>query len=460
MIIDGDNSVQPKNYQWAMYRFGRAHPRCAFFVDMGLGKTWPAASLIADEIFSFDTSIALVVGPKRVIEGTWPEELKKWPYLRGLKFLVLNGTEREIHKKLDLPGYDVHLVSYDRVHLILTKARYPRYGMAVIDESQKVRNQATRRWQAVELLTAPCRRVVLLTGTPSPNGLHQLWAQLKLLDGGARLGKTIGAFMNKWFSIDKLKNKINANKGTAEQINARIKGICFTLLAEDYQNLPPLVVNDVELSFSEKLQKQYDKFEEEAVLTLPGLEEKITAVNATALYSKLTQFSNGAIYDSEKKYHCVHDLKLDALEDIIDEAFGDNVLVIYQHKSDMDRVLKKFPGRAVHLKTQENIDAWKRGEIEIGLGHPESIGVGTNLQSGGRIMVWYGLTWNLENYLQTIKRLWRMGQDKPVIMHRLIVRGTVDEVISRAIKRKDRSQRTLMEAMKWEIIEPILKRAA
>lgn len=429
-------------------------------MEMGLGKTRPASCVAADAIYRFETEAVIVFGPKTVVEDTWPEELQKWAYTKGLRFIVLNGTEKEIHRKLDLKNIDVYLCSYDRAHLILKKARYPKFGMAILDESQSVRNRSTRRWQAVELLTARCSRVIELTGTPSPNGLHQLWAQIFLLDGGKRLGKTLGAFMKRWFRTNPLTDKVEANKGTPDQIHARIRDICFTLMAEDYQKLPPLVVKDIKVKFSDKLKHTYDKFEEEAVLSIPGLAEDITAVNSSALYSKLTQFANGAIYDADKKAHNVHDLKLEALDTIIDGAIGDNVLVIYQHRSDLQRILDRYPDRAVHMKSgTDTIARWKAGEIEIGVGHPDSIGRGLNLQSGGRIIVWFGLTFNLEHYLQTLKRIWRQGQDRPVMMYRLVAEGTVDEVIVRSISRKDRSQTGLMQAMKRNI-EVILKRVS
>lgn len=453
--------MPPHAYQWAAYKFAWKTPKCALFMEMGLGKTRPASAVAADAIFTFETESVIVFGPKTVVEDTWPEELQKWAYTRGLRYIVLNGTEREIHRKLDLKNIDVYLCSYDRAHLILKKARYPAFGMAILDESQSVRNHSTRRWQAVELLTARCTRVIELTGTPSPNGLHQLWSQLFLLDAGKRLGKTLGAFMKRWFSINPMTDKVQVNKGNAaDQIHARIRDICFTLLAADYQKLPPLAVKDVLVKFDDKLMDAYYKFEEESVLSMPELAEDITAVNASALYAKLAQFANGVIYDKEKNEHVVHDLKLEALDAVIDQALGENVLVVYKHQSDLRRILARYPGRAVHMKSgTDSIARWKAGEIEIGVGHPESIGRGLNLQSGGHIVVWFGVTWNLEHYLQTLKRIWRQGQERPVMMYRLISEGTIDETITRAISRKDKSQTGLMEAMKRNI-EVILKRTA
>lgn len=461
MIVKGkDLDKPPHEYQWAAYQFARAKKKCALFMEMGLGKTRPASAVAADALWSFETEAVIVFGPKTVVEDTWPEELQKWAYTRSLRYVVLNGTEKQIHRKLDLPGIDVYLCSYDRAHLILKKARYPKFGMAILDESQSVRNQATRRWQAVELLTARCDRIIELTGTPSPNGLHQLWAQIFLLDAGKRLGKTIGAFMRRWFKLNPINDKVEANKGTPEQIHARLKDICFTLLAADYQKLPPLITKDIVVKFPDKLKEAYDKFEEEAVLSMPSLREDITAVNASALYAKLAQFANGVIYDAEKKEHPVHDLKLEALDAVIDGALGENVLVFYKHQSDLRRILARYPGRAVHLKSgTDAVTRWKAGEIEIGVGHPDSIGRGLNLQSGGRIVVWFGLTFNLEHYLQAIKRVWRQGQTLPVMMYILVSEGTIDEIIGRAIIRKDKTQTDLMQAMKRRI-EIVLKRAS
>lgn len=448
-------------YQRAAYEFAKDKLKCALLMDMGLGKTRPTAALIADRIYEFaKRAPVLVVGPKLVIEDTWPEELQKWKYTKSLTFEVLNGTEAQIFEKMMKPGIDVHLISVDRMHILLKRRMMPKYSMVILDEGQKLRNPDTRRWKAAELITAFADSIILLTGTPAPNGLHQLWAPMKLLDGGKRLGMTQKAFLNKWFSVDNEGRHITAkNNAAKEQIQNRLKDICFTLLAEDYQTLPELFINDIGIDMPMKLMKTYEKFEEEAVLALPGIEEKFTALNATSLYQKLTQFSNGAIYDKEKKWHPVHELKLEALDRVIDEAFGDNVLVIYQHHSDRQRILERYGKRAVWLKDKAAITRWKAGEIEIGVGHPASIGIGTNLQSGGRIVAWFGLTWNLEDYLQTNKRIWRTGQTKPVMLHRIFCKATVDEIIIRSLRRKDATQRELMVAMKHNI-DVVLRRAA
>lgn len=448
-------------YQRAAYRFAQKTPKCALLMDMGLGKTRPTAALIADRIYSYSRDApVLVVGPKLVIEDTWPAELQKWKYTRELRFEVLNGTEAQIHEKMTKRGVDVHLVCVDRMHILLKRRLMPKYSMVVLDEGQKLRNPDTRRWKAAELITAFADSIILLTGTPAPNGLHQLWAPMKLLDGGKRLGMTQRAFLNRWFTVDPQgKHTTVKNKAAKEQIQNRLKDICFTLLAEDYQTLPALVFNDIGIDMPDKLLKMYEKFEEEAVLSLPGVEEKFTAINAASLYGKLTQFSNGAIYDREKKWHPVHELKLEMLDRVIDEAFGENVLVVYQHRSDLQRILDRYGKRAVWLKDKATVGRWKAGEIEIGVGHPASIGIGTNLQSGGHIVAWFGLTWNLEDYLQTNKRIWRTGQTRPVILHRIYCKSTVDEIIMRSLHRKDHTQRELMIAMKQNI-DAVLRRVA
>lgn len=461
-LITPDHQDLPMfRYQSAAYSFIQSRSKAALFMDMGLGKTRPAAARIADFIYEFDgNSPVLIVGPKRVVEDTWPEELQKWRYSRALTFEVLNGTEEQIHKKMDKVGVDIHLCSVDRIHILLKSRRMPIYHFVVLDEGQKLRNPDTRRWQAADLLTSRATNVLILTGTPAPNGLHQLWGIIKLLDDGKRLGKTQGSYISRWFNVDKEgKHKTLKNKEAGKQINARLKDICFTLMAEDYQSLPELIVNDISIDMPFKLRRMYDNFEDRAVLELPMVDRKFVAINATSLYGKLTQFSNGAIYDIDKKWHAVHDLKLEALDEVIDEAFGENVLVIYQHRSDLERILKRYPGKAVWLKDQKAITAWKAGQIEIGVGHPASMGVGTNLQTGGRILVWFGLTWNLEDYMQTNKRLHRTGQTKPVMLHRIFCKQTVDEIIVRALKRKDVTQRDFMVAMKHNI-EDVLRRAA
>lgn len=456
------NDIPMRPYQDAAYEFCVRHPKCGLFMDMGLGKTRIAGARIADMIYQFWGTTALILGTKRVVEEAWPEELEKWRYTRDLKYVVLKGSAKQIQELLKTPNVDIFLCSYSLAHHLVQRTGQIRPDMIIFDESQKLRNQKTKRHQAALLLSARCKYIMELTGTPVPNGMHQLYGQIKLLDGGVRLGTTETAFLKRWFTVNPYSGKPELGKGSFDDISKTIRGICFTLLTEDYVDLPPLVINDVIVTMDDKLAKQYAEFEEEQVMQLPETGDKITALTAAALYAKLSQFANGEIYDNDKKNkksHIVHDLKMEALDDIIDEAFGENVLVIYQQKCDRDRILAKYP-QARHIHSNEDVRAWKRGEISIGLAHPQSLGEGLNLQSGGRIMVWYGITFNLENYLQMVKRLWRSGQTKPVIMHRIFCKGTVDTDMRSAINRKNATQYDFMVAMKHRVELHTMKRAA
>lgn len=443
-------------YQKALYLFVRRNKKCCVWVDMGLGKTRPTAAVIADVLNAFNqVSRVMVIGPKRVVEEAWPEELQKWHYSRHLKFQVLTGGRKGVHDGLRRPGIDIDLISYDMAGHVLSAGLESGPGMVVLDESQYIVNPTAKRSLAAELICAEAERVVLLTGTPAANGYHQVYNQIRLVDGGKRLGRTQKAFLRRWFDTNQ-EGKPVAKPGAKEDIQNRIKDVCFTLLSEDYIQLPPLIVNDVKVNLSTKEKKAYDDFEKKSILELADGVQTITASSVTGLYAKLTQFANGNVYDEYKTSHVVHDEKINALAEILDGHQGENVLVMYTHVCDRERIMRAHP-QARWLKTTEDVRAWKRGEISLALAHPSSIAVGLNMQSGGRIMVWYGMIWNLGNYLQCIKRLWRQGQKKPVIMHRILCQGTIDLSIARSLERKNKTQYGLMSAMKHRI-EDVLGR--
>lgn len=442
------NREDLRHYQDAAYQFALEHPRCALFLDMGLGKTVTSLTLAADLLADFEIAKVLIVGPKRVVRKTWPDEVKEWSHLHHLSYTVIDGPEKK-REHLARENTSLHLISRDNIRWLLDYWwKDLPYDYIIIDESSSFRNPNAKRWMAARLISSRARRVTLLTGTPAPNGLHQLWGQITLLDGGQRLGTTYSAFLSRWFDENPYERTIIPKAHAEAAIHERIKDICFTLRSEDYLELPPITYNDIKLALEDDQAAQYKKLETEAILEIAG--DEITAFNAGALAGKLLQYANGAVYVEDKNFHVFHDAKIEALQEIVDQAQGEPVLVAYNYKSDLARLKEAFP-HGVEIDSDDSIDAWNSGKVEIAFAHPASVGVGLNLQKGGAIMVWFGLTWDLELYLQFIKRVWRSGQEKPVVVHHLIAEGTIDQVVVKALRSKDATQNRLLNAMKHKI---------
>lgn len=434
-----------RHYQHAAYGFAYEHKRCALFLDMGLGKTVTSLTLASDLLDSFEAGRVLVVGPRRVVRKTWPDEMKDWAHLNHLSYTVIDGTEKQRERRAE-ESTSIHLISRDNVRWLLDYfwKRLP-YDMVIVDESSSFRNSTAKRWMAMRLIGSKAERLILLTGTPAPNGLHQLWGQITLLDGGQRLKSTYSAFKELWFNEDPYARSLEPKAHAEKAIHAKIEDICFTLRSEDYLELPPISYNDIKIGLEPDELAQYKTLETEAILEVAG--EEITAFNAGALAGKLLQYANGAVYVEGKRFHTFHDGKIEALKDIVDAAQGEPVLVAYNYQSDLARLQEAFPNGMV-IDTDESIDAWNSGFVEVAFAQPASVGVGLNLQKGGAIMVWFGLTWDLELYLQLIKRIWRSGQEKPVVIHHLIAEGTIDETVAAVIRAKDATQNRLLNAMK------------
>lgn len=437
-----------RHYQLAAYNFARDHKKSALFLDMGLGKTVTALTLAADFLANFEAAKVLIVGPKRVVRKTWPDEIGEWEHTKHLSYTVIDGTEKQ-RERATRELTSIHTISRDNVRWLLDHWwKALPYDYVIIDESSSFRNASAKRWMAMRLIASKARRVTLLTGTPAPNGLHQLWGQITLLDGGQRLKQTYSIFKELWFNEDTYSRKITPKAHAEAAIHERIKDICFTLRSEDYLELPPITYNDIKIELGPEEAAQYKTLATEAILEVAG--ESITAFNAGALAGKLLQYANGAVYLEEKRHHVFHDGKIEALKDIVDAAQGEPVLVAYNYKSDLERLREAFPdGRLID--TDESIDDWNAGKIEVAFAQPQSVGVGLNLQRGGAIMVWFGLTWDLELYLQLIKRIWRSGQEKPVVIHHLVAEGTIDETVAATIRSKDATQNRLLDAMKRDI---------
>ncbi len=433
------------------------------FLDMGLGKTVSTLTALNKLMFEeLDVVKPLIVAPKRVAENVWSAEVEKWDHLRHLKVIKIAGTEKQRRTALMQKG-DIFTIGRDNIAWLcgLYGGASLPFDMLILDESSSFKNPKSVRFKALRHVQPSLSRVVLLTGTPAPNGLIDLWSQIYLLDRGERLGKFITRFRENYFSPGKRNGHIvfnyNIQEDGEKRIYDRIGDICMSMKAEDYLELPGRMLNDIEISFDEKTQAKYDEFERDQILELftneeGEEEEEITALNAAALSNKLLQFANGAVYDTNKDYHVVHDLKLQACKELIEDANGKPVLIAWTYRHDMYR-LKEFlkAYKPKELKTGQDIDDWNAGKIQVMLMHPASGGHGLNLQSGGNIIIWFGQTWSLELYQQFNARLDRQGQEFLVIIHRLIASKTLDQDVVKALERKTAGQEGLMQAIKAKI---------
>ena len=438
-----------------------SHPFCGVFLDMGLGKTISTLTAIEELKYDYcEIDTVLIIAPKRVVETVWEEEAKKWDHTKHLTFSKIIGTERQRLAALKVKA-DVHIISRDNIAWLcsLYAAKLP-YDMLVIDELSSFKAHQTQRFKSLRLARPWFKRVVGLTGTPAPNGLINLWSQMYLIDRGERLEKTITAYRSRYFrpgaSNGYVVYSYKLLSDSERLIQERIKDICISMRAEDYLEMPERIDNFVRVTMPDKLMDAYKKFEQENVITLANeIEEGTTtvnAVNAAALSNKLLQFANGAMYDENKNVVPIHDLKLEALKEIIEAADGKPVLVAWTYQFDRDRIKNYFRSMAPReLKTAEDINDWNAGKVQLMLAHPASAGHGINLQAGGNIIVWYGLTWSLELYQQFNARLYRQGQKQRTIIHHIVNTGTHDEDVVRALKSKDKTQNNLMNSIKAKL---------
>lgn len=445
---------QPHDYQRYCIEQILQKPRLALLLEMGLGKTVITLTAIK-QMLGVDVNRVLVIAPLRVAQSGWAQECSKWDHLRDLRVSRVLGTEkvRDAAIKADA---DIYVINRENVVWLVDK--YERawpFDMIVIDELSSFKNAQSRRFKAMKRVLNKVDRIVGLTGTPAPNSLIDLWAQMYLIDGGERLGRFIGRYREAFFTASILPGtgiayKYNLRPGADKVIYKRIEDICISMKAKDYITLPERVDNYVEVELEEKALQQYKEMEQDMVLKLSD-EESISAMSAAAVTGKLLQMANGGIYSEDGTAYTIHDQKLDALEDIIESAVGKPVLVYYGYKFDLARIQWRLGSRCQVLRDGADVERWNQGEIEVLLAHPDSAGHGLNLQAGGHIMIWYGLTWSLEKYQQACARLHRQGQKECVIIHHLICKGTVDEDVMRALGRKDKGQEALFEALKARI---------
>ena len=398
---------------------------------------------------------ALVIAPKRVAENTWSKETEKWEHLRHLRVSKVMGTARQRADALTTPA-DLYVINRENVVWLIDHlgGRWP-FPIVVIDELSSFKSAQAKRWKALRRVRGRIHRIIGLTGTPRPNGLEDLWPELYLLDQGARLGRTLSSFRQRYLVPEKMNGHIvysyRPREGAEAEVYDRLADICMSIRKEDVLSLPGQIYEDIELTPPAALLRQYKQFEREKVMECLDDGGEIMASSAAALTNKLLQFANGAIYDMDGQAHELHAVKLDALEELVEEAGGDPVLVLYAYKHDADRIRQRITCRG--LDTPEDIDAWNRGEIPVALAHPASIGHGLNLQEGGHVTIWYGLTWSLELYQQANERLNRPGQRNVCRVYHLVLKGTHDERVLRALKNKEEGQAAAIEALRLEIVK-------
>lgn len=449
----------PYPHQEAGIRWILDRPAAGLFWGMGTGKT--VTTLTAINLLLYDLiedGPALVIAPKRVAEDTWSKEAAKWEHLCHLRVVKIMGTAKQridaLRSVYEGPFADVYVINRENVCWLIDHlgSRWP-FPIVVLDELSSFKSAQAKRWKALRRVRGRIRHIIGLTGTPRPNGIEDLWPEVYLLDQGARLGRTLGQFRAKYLVPEKMSGHIvysyRARPGAEAEVYDKIADICMSIRKEDVLSLPGQIYEDIELRPSPALLKRYKQFEREKVLECLDGAGDIIAGTEAALTNKLLQFANGAIYDMDGQAHELHSVKLDALEELAEAAGGDPVLVLYAYKHDADRIRQRITCRS--LDTSADIDDWNAGKIPVALAHPASIGHGLNLQEGGHITIWYGLTWSLELYQQANERLNRPGQTQVCRVYHLVLSGTHDERVLKALKNKDKGQAAAIEALRLEI---------
>lgn len=443
---------KPHEYQKMAIEKIYETPRCGLFLEMGLGKTVITLTALEDMIYnSFEVGKVLVIAPLRVAEDTWSRESAKWEHLKHLRISKILGTPSQRRAALAAEA-DIYIINRENVVWLcdeLSVAGGWFFDTVVIDELSSFKSPKAQRFKALRKYITRSRRVIGLTGTPAPNGLIDLWSQIYLLDGGERLGRTVTGYRERFFLPDKRNQttifSYKPKEGADKAIWDRLSDICVSMRAEDWLTLPERIDNVVTVRMTDKQRAAYEKFEREQYIQF--IEGEVTAVSAAALTNKLLQYSNGAMYKADGDYIETCEGKLDALEDIIEAANGKPVLCFYSYKHDLERIQKRFPN-AVKLDNAEDIENWNNGEIKLLLAHPAGAGHGLNLQAGGNIIVWFGLTWSLELYQQANARLYRQGQENAVVIHHLLTEQTVDERVYQSLQGKGEVQDELLDALK------------
>ena len=442
---------QPHEYQKRATQFIIDNRYCALFLDMGLGKT--VSTLTAIDILKNDyleIDKVLVIAPKSVALNTWSGETAKWDHLRKLRISVAMGTAAQRTKAIERDA-DIYVTNRDNVKWIVDyfkKEPWP-FDTVVLDESSSFKNPSSQRFKALRKIRPQLRRVIELTGTPSPNGLMDLWPQIWLLDMGERLGRTLGSYRSEFFTAGRRNGAVVydwiARPGARQRISKRLADISMSMQASDYLDMPDVIDGGLTLALPPDEMRDYQAFQKEQLMQLDNTD--IEAVTAAALTNKLLQYTGGALYDDQHNWHEVSTAKLEALQDIV-ESTDESVLIYYQYQSEKDRILKMLPDAVTFTGEPELLESWNAGKIRLMLAHPASVAYGLNMQAGGHIIVWYTPTWNLELYMQANARLHRQGQTKPVVIYHLIASGTIDERVMQALNCKNGSQAALLKHIK------------
>ena len=443
-------NFKPHDYQAYAIKYIEEHPMAAVLLDMGLGKTVISLTAAFDLLFdSFLIHRILVIAPLRVARDTWPAEIEKWSHLKGLTYSVAVGTVKE-RKTALMTNADITIINRENVPWLVDSSGFPfDYDMVIVDELSSFKNHKSKRFKALMKVRPLIKRIVGLTGTPSSNGLMDLWAEFKLLDQGHRLGRFINQYRLNYFVPDKRNGEIVYSYKplpyAEDAIYRKISDITISMKSEDHLKMPELISTEYDVELSEPERDRYEDLKQEFILNLPGGE--VTAANAAALTGKLCQLANGAIYSDSGEVIAFHDRKLDALEDIIESMNGKPLLVAYWFKHDLTRIRERFSVR--EIKSSQDIADWNAGKISVAVIHPASAGHGLNLQAGGSTLVWFGLTWSLELYQQTNARLWRQGQQsRTVVIEHILTKGTIDERIMKALSKKEMTQAALIDTVK------------
>lgn len=452
-------SKQFTPYPYQQYCINRiiTDPYLGLFLDMGLGKTViTLTGLHSLKYYYWQIRKVLIIAPKKVAESTWSKEADKWEHLKNLRISVVLGTAKQRLSALNADA-DIYIINRENTQWLVEYYghNWP-FDVVVLDESSSFKNHQAKRFKALKAIRPRINRIIELTGTPSPHGLTDLWAQIFLLDGGKRLGRTISVYRDMFFVPDK-RNQTTIfsyapKEGAAEEIYRLISDICISMKAEDYLELPDLIYEDIPVKLDAKAQKAYQQMERDMLLEVD--DDLVTATTAATLTGKLLQLCNGAVYDEDGSVVPVHDCKLEVFMETIEQLNGQHALVFYYYQHDKDRILAALEKTGLKVKVytdSKDETEWNAGNIDILLAHPASCGYGLNLQEGGHHVIWFGLTWALEEYQQANKRLHRQGQQFPVIVHRLITLGGVDEDVIKSLEGKDNAQENLLQALKARI---------
>lgn len=443
----------PHDYQAYATQFILDHPIAAVLLDMGLGKSVITLTAIHElRLERFEVRKVLVIAPLRVARDTWPTEIQKWDHLHDLTWAVAVGSPEERLRALRQNAM-VTIINRENVPWLIECGEPFDYDMIVIDELSSFKSYQAKRFRSLMKVRPLVKRIVGLTGTPSGNGLMDLWAEFRVLDMGKRLGRFITHYREEFFRPDKRSAQqvftYKPRPGAEETIYRRIGDITISMKAADHLRMPECVLNEVQVMLSDKEAQQYNQLKQDLIVSIGDTE--IDAGSAAALSNKLCQMANGAVYAAVGTPIHIHERKLDALEDLVEGANGKPVLVAYWFKHDLARIQERFP-TAREIKSSTDITDWNAGGIPLGLIHPASAGHGLNLQAGGSTLVWFGLTWSLELYMQTNARLWRQGQQaSTVVIHHIITKGTIDEQIMTALQKKDKTQSALIDAVKAQL---------